>query len=121
MAQNPNGRLARELTKEEQLDKALKSAIAELPENQPKGLLGETGIDIRKVDDFAPDLNAGLSQENDMPVIWMAIVLGYLIFFIPGFVILWLSKRVPIRTKIVASIIMAVGAISFLAVLFARG
>lgn len=103
-----------ELTKEERLEEALRSSTSRLPENQPKGWLGEVNPDLRKADDFTPDLNAGLSQETDMPVIWLAIVLGYLLFFLPGFAILWLSKRVPIKTKVVASILMAAGAAWFL-------
>jgi hypothetical protein len=94
--------------------------MAELPENQPKGLLGDPGLNVGKTDDFEPDLNAGLSQENDMPVVWMAIFLGYLIFFVPGFVMLWASKRVPLRTKIIASIVMAAAAIAFLFYLSTR-
>lgn len=107
------GKSEGELTKEEQLEAALRSPMTELPENQPKGMLGEKGIDVRKVEDFTPDLNAGLSQENDMPVIWTAVLLGYLIFFIPGFVILWASKRIPIRTKIIASVVMVAGVAAF--------
>jgi len=119
MAPHPDDK--RELTKDEQLERALRGATTKLPENQPKGLLGDPGLNVGKTDDFTPDLNAGLSQEIDMPVVWMAIVLGYLVFFVPGFVILWLSKRVPIRTKIVASIVMVAGAIGFLLVFFTRG
>lgn len=121
MANDTNSVGKRKLTKEEQLDRALRSPITELPENQPKGLLGEPGLNVGKVDDFTPDLNAGISQENDMPVIWMAIVLGYLFFFVPGYVILWMSKRIPIRTKVVASIVGAAGIVGFLYLLYVRG
>ena len=114
-------RPGRELTKEERLEAALRSPMTELPENQPKGMLGETGIDVRKAEDFTPDLNAGLSQENDMPVVWMAVVLGYLIFFVPGFMILWASKRIPIRTKVVASVVMVAGVIAFAWAVISRG
>jgi hypothetical protein len=120
MAPGTDRKPIRELTKEERLARALESPMAELPENQPKGLLGDPGLNMGKTDDFKPDLNAGISQENDMPVVWMAIVLGYLLFFVPGFVILWFSKRVPIKTKIVASIVMAVGAVAFLLYLRTR-
>jgi hypothetical protein len=112
---------ARELSREERLEEALRSPIRELPQNQPKGMLGEIGLDIRKIDDFAPDLNAGLSQETDTPVVWVAVALGYLVFFVPGFVILWLSKRVPVRTKLVASAVMAAGVALFLVVILPRG
>jgi hypothetical protein len=109
-----------ELSREERLDRALKPKMTELPENQPKGLLGEPGLNVGKTDEFEPDLNAGISQENDMPVLWMAVLLGYLIFFVPGFVILWMSKRIPQRTKIIASIAMAIGAVAFLVYLSQR-
>jgi hypothetical protein len=118
---NSKGESGRELTKEERLERALRSPVTHLPENQPKGWLGETNPDLRKIDDFAPDLNAGISQENDTPVIWLAIVLGYLVFFVPGFVILWMSKRMPIKTKIVTSIIMAAGVASVVLLLLLRG
>jgi hypothetical protein len=121
VASHPTRRPDRELTKEEQLAEALRSPVAELPENQPKGWLGETNPDLRKIDDFAPDLNAGISQENDTPVIWLAIVLGYLVFFVPGFVILWMSKRMPIKTKIVTSVVMAAGVVCVVLLLLFRG
>lgn len=111
---------ARELSREERLEEALRGPVCELPENQPKGMLGEIGLDVRKVDDFAPDLNAGLSQETDTPVVWTAVALGYLVFFVPGFVILWLSKRVPMRTKLFASAVMAAGVALFLIVVLPR-
>jgi len=114
MASAGNNKPASELTKEERLERALAPKMAELPENQPKGLLGDPGLNVGKIDEFEPDLNAGISQENDMPVLWMAILLGYLIFFVPGFVILWMSKRVPIRTKVIASAVMAIAAVAFL-------
>lgn len=114
MVRDPEEKPARELTREERLERALKSPMAELPENQPKGLLGDPGLNVGKIDEFEPDLNAGISQENDMPVVWMAVVLGYLFFFVPGYVVLWLSKRIPIRTKIIASVVMTVAALAFL-------
>ena len=121
MTPTTSGEPPAEPTKEEQIERALRSTVTRLPENKPKGWLGEVNPDMRKPDDLTPDLNAGLSQENDMPVIWMSILLGYLIFFVPGFVILWLSKRVPIKTKVVASIVMAAGALGFLFLASSRG
>jgi len=120
MASGSDSKPVSELTKEERLERALKPKMAELPENQPKGLLGDPGLNVGKIDDFEPDLNAGISQENDMPVLWMAILLGYLIFFVPGFVILWASKRVPMRTKIIATVLMTVAAVAFLLYLRTR-
>jgi|GEM_PF-1805805 len=98
-----------ELSPQEQadLERALDSGVTELPPNHPKGLLGEKGPDLRKVEDFAPDLNAGLLQENDPGVIWLWIVLAYLLFFPLAYVVLWRSKTIPPKTKRIAS---AVGA-----------
>lgn len=110
----------REPTKEELLDRALESPITELPENIPKGWLGERNIDLRKPDDFTPDLNAGLLQENDTQVQVLAILLGYLVLFVPGFVILWMSKRITLKSKIVWSIVMAAGVVGFTAYLRLR-
>jgi hypothetical protein len=96
------------------LSRALDGGLDRLPPNEPRGILGETNPDVRLDEDFTPDLNAGISQENDMPVLWLAIVMGYLIFFVPGFVILWMSKTVPIRTKVVATAIGLAGVVAFL-------
>jgi hypothetical protein len=89
------------------LDAALRSPVARLPENAPKGWLGEVNPDLRRPDTFEPDLNAGLSQENDTPVKWLAIILGFLLFFVPGLVLLWRSRWITVRTKIVTSLIAA--------------
>jgi hypothetical protein len=88
-----------------ELDAALQSPVAQLPENVPKGWLGEVNPDLRKTDAFEPDLNAGLSQENDTPVKWLAIILGLLLFLVPGLVLIWRSRWIPLRTKIVTSLI----------------
>ena len=96
-----------------ELSRALDGGLDSLPPNQPRGLLGETNPDIYAEEDFTPDLNAGISQENDMPVLWLAIILGYCILFVPGFVILWLSKSVPIRTKRIATAVGLLGVIGF--------
>jgi hypothetical protein len=103
-----------------EVERELESGMSELPENEIKGVLGDKGLDFRKTDTFEPDLNAGLSQENDMPVEWMAILLGYFVFFVPGFVILWRSRRVPKRTKIIASVVMGAGVVAFFAYLSVR-
>ena len=102
-----------ELTPEEraQFDRALDSGVTELPPNHPKGLLGEKGIDVRKVEDYTPDLNAGLLQENDPGIVWLVVVLAYLLVItIPiAYVVLWRSKYIPIKTKWIASAIGAAG------------
>jgi hypothetical protein len=113
MADKPTLRLRTpdELTAKEraEFERALDSGVTELPPNQPKGLLGEKGIDVRKVEDFTPDLNAGLLQENDLHITWLWIVLTYLLFFPVAYVILWRSKAIGIRTKMIASAIGAAG------------
>jgi hypothetical protein len=80
-----------------------------LPPNQPKGILGETGFNLRKTDTFEPDLNAGVSQEMDLPVVWMGVVLAYLLFFPLAYWLLWRSPLFSRRAKIIASVVGAVG------------
>ena len=48
-------------------------------------------------------------------MIWVAIFVGYLFFFVPGLVILWLSSRFSRRTKVITTAIMAVVAVAFVA------
>ncbi len=100
-----------ELTPEEraQFERAMDSGITELPPSQPKGMLGEKGIDVRKVEDFTPDLNAGILQENDPNVMWLVIVLSYFLFFPAAYVLLWRSKYISVRAKWIASGVGAVG------------
>ena len=81
----------------------------ELPPNQVKGLLGERGIDLRREENFAPDLNSGISQEVDLPVAWMGIVLAYVLFFPLAFLLLWRSRYISTRAKIATSVVGVVG------------
>ena len=105
-----DGQPAEPLTREEELDRALsKGELDELPPNQVKGLLGEKNPKLKVVDTFEPDLNAGISQEMDLPVVWMGIVLAYLIFFPVAYVILWKTTYITRRAKIVVSAVGAVG------------
>jgi hypothetical protein len=100
----------RPLTREEELDRALsKGELDELPPNAVKGLLGEKNPKLKKVDSFEPDLNAGVSQEIDLPVVWMGIVLAYLVFFPVAYVLLWRTKYITHRDKIIVSVVGAVG------------
>ena len=92
-----------------ELDRALDGGMAELPPNQVKGLLGEKGVDLRKADSFAPDLNSGISQEMDLPVVWMGIVLAYVLFFPLAFLLVWKSRHISPRAKIMTSAVGAVG------------
>jgi hypothetical protein len=101
---------ARPLTREEQLDRELsKGELDELPPNQVKGLLGEKNPKLKVIDSFEPDLNAGVSQEMDLPVVWMGIVLAYLIFFPLAYVLLWRTKLITHRNKIIVSAVGAAG------------
>jgi len=108
------------LRDDDALSRALDEGRRTLPPNEPRGILGETNPDIRKEEDFTPDLNSGISQENDMPVLWLAIVLGYLFFFVPGFVILWFSKRVPFKTKCIATAVGVLGMVAFVVFVYGR-
>ncbi|NTU71979.1 MAG: hypothetical protein HGB10_09215 [Coriobacteriia bacterium] len=92
----------------EEFERALDSGVSELPPNHPKGILGEKGADLRQVESYEPDLNAGLLQENDWGVRWLSILLGFLIFFPVGYVLLWISPRIPLRIKLVVSAAVAV-------------
>ena len=111
-----------ELTPEEraEYDSQLDSGVTEMPPNQIKGLLSEKGPDLRKPDDFAPDLNAGLSQEDDAPVQSLLLLLAYLLFFPLAFLLLWRARQYSTRYKIIVSTVMAVGVI-VVAILVMRG
>ena len=96
--------------------------IPELPPNRPPGLLGESPPDSRKVDTFEPDgLNAGLVQESTYETRWLTILLLYLLVItIPvAAVVLWRSKAISLRAKIVASILGVAGIVA--AVIALRG
>ncbi len=86
--------------------------LGELPPNQPKGILGDRGFDIYAVDTFEPDLNAGVSQELDAPVVWLGIILAYLVFFPVAFWLLWRSPLFTLRQKQVVSVIGGVGVLA---------
>jgi hypothetical protein len=87
------------LTKEERLRQALdKGASTGLPPNQTMGWLGEVGPDLRKIDDFEPSLNAGISQENTQQMRWLVILTLYATVF-GSPVALWLLWRDPIRSR----------------------
>lgn len=103
-----------EAERQAELDRALDGGMAELPPNQVKGWLGEKGVDLRKPDNFAPDLNSGISQEMDLPVVWVGIVLAYLLVFPLAYVLLWRSRRISRRGKIVTSIMGAIGVVAVL-------
>lgn len=85
----------------------------ELPPNRPPGMLGEPGLNVMKTDSFEPDgLNAGLLQESTWETRWLTIVLAYLLFFPVAFALVWLSKRIPRRAKIIATAAMLAGIVA---------
>jgi len=97
-------------SRQEELEAALdEGSGTELPPNQPQGLLGEPGFDLYKVDEFEPSGNAGVSQEVDFPVVLMAVLLAYVIFFPAAYVILWRSRQFSLRGKVVMSLVGALG------------
>ena len=115
-------RTLEELTPEEraEYDRELDSGVTELPPNQPKGLLGEKGPDLRKPEDFTPNMNAGFSQEDDGPVQTLLLLLVYLLFFPLAFVLLWRARRYSTRYKILVSAAMTIGVL-VVAILVMRG
>lgn len=95
-----------------ELDRALdKGGSSNLPPNRPKGILGEVAPDLYGSEKFEADLNAGISQENDGPVLFLAIILAYLLFFPLAFVLLWRAKGTALSTKVAMSIVMTIGVV----------
>jgi hypothetical protein len=110
-----------EKRRQEELDRALAPPYDELPPNRPRGVLGGYGFRVDEHEDWSKtDLNAGVSQEIDLPVMWVLVLLGYLFGFVPGFVILWLSKRFTRRQKIVYSVVGVVLAVAIVVALMHR-
>jgi len=107
LRQDAKAAAARE--REDQLSRALDKGRRELPPNQVKGLLGEPGLNVGKTDTFEPDLNSGISQEVDFPVIWLTIVLLLVSVILSpiGFVMLWRSKTITRRAKVLWTVIGA--------------
>lgn len=102
------------------LDRALDGGLDELPPNQVKGLLGEKTPDLRKQEDFTPDLNAGISQEMDFPVMWMGIVLALIVVPPLGFYLLWRSDSISHRAKVITSVVATTYLIAFTVMLALR-
>jgi len=99
--------------REAELESALsKGEMPELPANQPKGLLGGRGLDLYSTDTFEPDLNAGISQEDDLPVQWLALLVAYLLFFPLAYWLLWRSSVFSRRAKVVVSIVWGIGVVA---------
>jgi hypothetical protein len=93
----------------------------ELPPNRPPGLLGEPGLNLRKVDPTSHGLNAGLTQENDEQLTFLWIVLAYVVFFPVAYVILWRTAKITSRSKIWIAVAMTVGIVAVATWLLVRG
>ena len=102
-----------ELTPDEraEYERELDSGVTELPPNQVKGLLGEKAPSLYKIDEPISDLNAGLSQEDDAPVKALLFLLAYVLFFPLAYALLWRSMKYSRRSKVLISLVMAVGVI----------
>ena len=98
-----------ESDRQKRLDAALdRGRIKELPPNQPKGILGEMGLNFYKVDEFEPDLNAGVSQEFDSGPRFLLVILAMLLVPPVGYWMLWRERRYTIVVKLVWSAVMAI-------------
>lgn len=94
------------------LDAALdKGSLPELPPNRPHGVLGHISPDMRKIEDFDMGSDTGVSQEIDMPVVILAIILSYVLFFPIAFVIVWRTRRLNQRVRVILSAAMTAGII----------
>ena len=50
-----------------------------------------------------------MSQENDAPVVWLAVIVAYLLFFPLAFWILWRTTVFTRRAKVVTTIVGCLG------------
>lgn len=77
----------------EELNRALdEGERPDMPDNVPPGWLGETPVDLRKVDPESHGDNAGLVQESGVEVRFLVIVLAALLV-VTAPVALWLIWR----------------------------
>lgn len=97
---------------QERLDVALdKGRMDELPPNIPPGWLGEVGPNLRKADDFAPTLNAGVIQESTWETRRLVVILLYLLV-VTGPValyLLWRDRHLATAYKAVLTVVMLAG------------
>lgn len=88
--------------------------IDELPPNVPPGFLGEHGVDLRKVDGDGPHgLNAGVIQEWTWETTIIVVGIAYFLFFPAAYYVLWRSRKVPKRQKVVITALMTIGIVLF--------
>lgn len=93
------------------LDRELdKGGVKDLPPNVPPGMLGDKGLNMRKVDTFEPSLNAGILQESSPETRTLLMLLMYLLV-ITFPVAMWLLWREP-RRSLVAKVILTVAGIA---------
>lgn len=93
-----------------ELEDAFGEGLHELPPNIPPGFLGEVGPDLRKADTGGPyGLNAGVVQEWTWETTMILVGLAYIFFFPAAFVVLWRSRKVPKRQKVVLTVLMLAG------------
>jgi hypothetical protein len=108
-------------TRDEVLEAALdKGASTELPPNIPPGLLGEVAPDIRKVDEFEPTLNAGITQEGTWETRWLLIGVLYLLI-LGSPIAAWMLWRDPKRKTWAKVVATAVGIAGYVALYIAAG
>lgn len=102
------------------LDRALDSGEKnDLPDNVPPGILGEPGLDLRKIDPDAHGDNAGLVQELSFEVRLLLIIIATL-FVVTSPYALWLVWRnhkwkTWFKVAITAAIAVYVGWVLWLA------
>jgi hypothetical protein len=81
--------------------------MEELPPNIPPGFLGEEGPNLRKVDTGGPyGFNAGVIQESTWETTMLSVALAFFVFFPVAYWLLWRSKKVPRKHKVVTSVAM---------------
>jgi hypothetical protein len=93
----------------DELDRALSRGAGELPLNRPAGLLGETPPDWRKIDSPGPSIFGGVTQDVDVRIEWLGMLVAYFVFFPVAYVILWRSTSFSKRVKIGYTIAFTVG------------
>jgi len=109
------------VTRDKELEEALdRGASTGLPPNKTMGWLGEVGPDLRKVDEFEPTLNAGISQESSENLRWLLMLTLYLTVF-GSPIALWLLWREPARSRRAKIITTVAGGVCYVIAFAAYG